>query len=620
MKQITGTIDKILDIDLTARSFSVYHSTDADRTMYLGGKGLGLKLLYDRLVPGCDPLGDENILVIMPGVIMGTGAPCSGRFSAVTKSPLTGIMVSSSCGGPFGMALKTSGWDGCILRGASTKPVHLVISSGGVEFRSGMKLWGKTTTETESIITGDGKGSLVIGPAGENLVRYANAVSGKRFLGRGGIGAVLGSKKIKAITARGGETAVLPVLDKKFQETKRKANTYINRNDFTAKAYRKYGTNANMKLNHDAGLMTVNNFTSGSDPRAVSLYGETLAEQNITGHHTCKPCTILCGHKGNFDGKETPVPEYETMGLLGSNIGIFNPCDVANFNDICTEMGMDTISAGGTLSWAMEAGEKGLYKTKLKFGDSREITRALKDIAALKGQGRELAMGSRWLSKKYGGEDFAIQVKGMEMAAYDPRGSWGQALSYAVANRGACHLATASFAIERYFNMIEPFTARSKASMVAFLENTFSAVNSLHTCQFTAFPYELEPALVKYTPKFLLKFFMTNAAALAMRLMDISLWPELWSSVTGRPLGITSFLKAGARIQILERHMNCREGIRYRDDTLPLRMLYEKRPGDRDQLIPLETMVSRYYAVRGIAPDGTVKKTTLKKFGISAGR
>ncbi|HOV09997.1 MAG TPA: aldehyde ferredoxin oxidoreductase family protein [Spirochaetota bacterium] len=617
MQEITGTSNRILEVDLSTKSFSVYNVTEEELRLYLGGKGLGLKLLYDRMKPGIDPLSEENMIAIATGAFMGTGAPCSGRFAAVTKSPLTGIMTSCSCGGPFGMALKTSGWDGMIIKGKAKNPTYLYVDSKGVEFRDAKKLWGKDTQTTQEEILKDAGGAMAIGPAGENLVRFANVASGHRFLGRGGLGAVMGSKNLKAIAAKGSEFKIVPVNKKKFEKAKAKATKYINRNDISAGTYRNFGTNANVNLNNAAGILPVRNFTGGNHGEAHKISGETMAERFKTSYSTCKPCTILCGHKGNINGEIRQIPEYETVGLLGSNLNIFDPVAISNFNEICTKMGMDTITAGGTIAWAMEATEKGLFKSNLKFGKVEGIAEVLHDIAYMKGIGADLAMGSRFCAKKYGGEDFAIQVKGMEMAAYDPRGAFGQALSYAVANRGACHLSSTAFVLEAYMDLIEAYSFRSKASLVKYQENLISAINSLQTCLFTAFPYELETPLMRFSPKFVLKFCMNLMAGIAMRFVDISLWPEMWSAITGIKMGMTSMLKAGERIHVLERLMNCNEGISRKDDTLPDRLLREFRKCDsKERAIPLEKMLNRYYFVRGYDKNGIPKAKTLKKLKI----
>jgi aldehyde:ferredoxin oxidoreductase len=365
----------------------------------------------------------------------------------------------------------------------------------------------------------------------------------------------------------------------------------------------------------------VRNFTGGTHGEAHKISGEEMAEKFKTSYSTCKPCTILCGHKGNINGRMRQIPEYETVGLMGSNLEIFDPVKISDFNEICTEMGMDTITAGGTIAWAMEATERGLFRSDLKFGSADGVCEVLKDIAYMKGIGEDLAMGSRWCSKKYGGEGFAIQVKGLEMAAYDPRGAFGQGLSYAVANRGACHLSATAFGLEVYLDLMDAYSYRSKASMVKYQEDIYSAINSLQTCVFTVFPYELETPLMKYSPRPVLKFMMNLMAGVAMRFVDVSLWPELWSAVTGERLGMTAFLRAGARVQVLERMMNCAEGISRKDDTLPDRLLNEFRKCDsKERGIPLEKMLNRYYFVRGFDKNGIPKEGTIKRMKIKKGK
>lgn len=623
MQEVIGTNNKILEVNLSDQSFIVSSINEKDRALYLGGKGIALKLVYDRIKPGIDPLSEDNIIAFTMGVLMGTGAPCSGRFEAVTKSPLTGIFSSASCGGPFGMALKTSGWDALVIRGKAKKPVYLAIDAKGVTFHDAKSLWGKDTQVTQEKLSGEGSGSLCIGPAGENLVRYANICSGHRFLGRAGMGAVMGAKNLKAIVALGKEYKIVPKNKKFFEKTRKKFNKYINHNNVTAKNYRHFGTNANVNLSNAAGILPVRNFTGGSHGEAHKISGETMAERFNTTYSTCKPCTILCGHKGTFDGHARQVPEYETIGLMGSNLEIFDPVAISEWNEICTEMGMDTISCGGTLAWAMEATEKGLYQSDLKFGHAGNISQTIRDIAHGRGIGKELAMGSRELSKKYGGEDFAIQVKGLEMAAYDPRGAVGHGLSYATANRGACHLSASVFALEAYFNMASPHAKRGKATMVRFLENCYAALNSLHICFFTAFPVFLEPPLIRFTPVPMLKLLTQNLTPLALSLMDVSLWPELWHAILGKPyiplVSMRKFLTAGERIHMLERWMNCREGISHKDDTLPGRLLHEGRKCDpQGHTVPLAPMLKRYYKVRGYDANGIPTKKTLKRLGIEA--
>ncbi|MCP4670047.1 MAG: aldehyde ferredoxin oxidoreductase family protein, partial [Desulfobacula sp.] len=580
-------------------------------------KGLGLKLLYDRMIPGKDPLGPDNLIAFMPGVLMGTGGPSSGRFAAITKSPLTGIMVSSSCGGPFGLALKTAGWDGLIIKGESKSFIYLDITEHGVEYRDAKELKGMEIPDAQAILDDRKAKSVVIGPAGENLVRYANMASGHRFLGRGGLGAVMGSKNLKAVRAAGGAYAIKPFNPEHFKQIKTRANKYISQNNFTGDIYRKFGTSSNVKACLDAGILPINNFQADRHEKAHQVAGEVIAQNHDTKHHTCKPCTIRCGHKGSFKAGKMPVPEYETIGLMGTSLGIFDINIIAQFNQVCSRFGLDTISAGGTLAWVMEAASKGLIKSDLKFGISNGIINALEDIAFMKDFGAKMAMGTKALSLEYGGEDFAIHVKGMEMAAYDPRGSFGQGLAYAVANRGGCHLSSYLVAQEVYFNLLKADSTYGKAAWVKFFEDLTCCINCLQTCQFTMFAFLMESPLSRFTPDFILGLLMQYLPMAAIPLVNFSIYNKLWNSVTGINLSSAEFIKAGERVHVLERYMNTREGINRQDDTLPDRLLKQGRDSDPDKkVVPMDTMLPKYYKLRGYDKDGIPLKKTLEALGI----
>jgi aldehyde:ferredoxin oxidoreductase len=620
METIVGTSNRVLEINLSDRTSQVVTISAEDRQHYLGGKGLGLKLIQDRLRPGVDPLGPDNLLVFMMGVMMGTGAPCSGRFAALTKSPLTGILLSSSCGGPFGMALKTAGYDGLIIGGQSKTPIYLKIDGDHVAFEDASALWGLDTQQTQAKLT-DGKksGVMAIGPAGENRVLFANVASGHRFLGRGGMGAVMGAKNLKAVVALGGRYKIQPHDPTRFKAVSRKAGRQVDANHFTGHAYRNFGTAANVNLCNQGGILPVSNFREGTHPRAGEVSGETMQKKYNTRPSTCLPCKILCGHKGTYpDGSVRQIPEYETTSLLGPNIGVFDTGKISEWNDLCGAMGLDTISTGATLAWVMEAGERNLRPTDLSFGSPDGIADTIRAIAHRQGQGDELAQGTRWLSAKYGGADFAIQIKGLDMAGYDPRGAWGQGLSYAVANRGACHLSATTFALEVFMGFLNPYTTRAKAHFVRFFENLFAAVNSLHVCQFTAFAYVLEEPIVKYTPKGMLRLTMQYLPRLAQKLIFIPTLTGLYNSVTGLSLSQAQFLAAGERIHTLERLMNTREGISRKDDTLPVRFLREGRACDpRKRTVPLESMLDAYYRLRGFDSRGIPKTETLSRLGLT---
>ena len=621
MKTIIGESKRYLEIDLTRKTWVVLTPREDDLRDYIGGKGLGLKFIYDRLGSGLkevDPLGSDNILAFMMGTFIGTGAPCSARFAGITKSPLTGIMVSSSCGGPFGMACKTAGWDGVLVQGKSEEPVTIRIDENGVVFEDASTLWGlETGPVQQKLVTNPRQGALVIGPAGENGVLYAVIRSGTRFLGRGGMGTVMGSKNLKAIVATGMAYKIVPANEKAFRKKNIKARDMIDRNEFV-RSYRAYGTNFGVNAGVDTGYAPVRNFRDRTDERCRGLSGEAMAQRYHTTHTACAPCTVLCGHKGTYpDGVVRHIPEYETIGVWGANIMNFDPDIVGVWNDRMNELGLDTISCGVTVGWAMEAAEKALRSSVLEFGKTDNIVAMLDDIAWRRGEGEELALGTKRLAEKYGGLDFAAQVKGLEMAAYDPRAGWGQGLNYAVANRGGCHLNAYPIALEAIFKFIPQYSTLSKVSWVAFMENLFSATNSTQTCQFTIFGYILEPPIAKYTPRPLLKLAMTYLPDVAQLVLDWSALSSLVAAITGRPLGMREFLQSGRRTHVLERYMNVICGVDSADDTLPGRFLNEAQTKHKDSsVVPVQSMVKSYYRKKGYDEHGVPTPRLLKKLGI----
>ena len=619
MKKIIGTSNRLLEINLSKQSIKVTKIDPKEREMYLGGKGLGMKILYDRMKPGIDPLSEDNILAVMMGVFIGTGAACTGRWDAVTKSPLTNIMVSSSCGGPFGLAFKTAGYDGLLISGKADKPVYIKIDDKGASIEDASEIWGKDTDETQEYFNlGKKDGAMVIGTAGENLVKYANVKSGHRFLGRGGIGAVLGSKNIKAVIAFGGQYKIVPKNEEEFKKLKKKSNKFINANHTTSDLYRNYGTASHVNACNESNILPVNNFQDGQHEKALQISGEMYKVKHDNKFSSCQNCTILCGHKGTFDGGKTlQIPEYETIGLMGSNLGNYDTTKLAEWNTLCGVLGLDTISTGTTLSYVMEASEKGLMKTELKFESPEGVEEIINAIAKREGIGDDIANGTRWLSEKYGGREFAMQVKGMELSAYDPRGAWGQGLSYAVANRGGCHLSAPVFSMEAIMHFLNPYTTKYKPKFVDYFENMFAAINSLHTCEFTTYAYMLEPFIAKTTPKKMLGFLMQNAAELALGLMDVSVYSDLYQAISGIELSQKGMFLAGRRTHILERYMNTLEGISRKDDTLPRRLLKEGRLSDeKNRVVPLEKMLGKYYKMKGYDDNGIPTEATLEELGI----
>ena len=620
MKIIKGTSNKYLDINLTDQTWSIYKISTDDLRNYYGGKGLAVKIYHDRYekkdLKGIDPLGAENILIFSMGLMLTSGAPCSGRFEVLTKSPLTGLLVGSSCGGPFGEACKTSGWDGVIISGIAEKPVNIRIDKDGVSFESAESFWGQGTHEVqENLKLTPKEGAAVIGPAGENKVLYANICSGHRFAGRGGIGAVMGAKNLKAIVARGREHKYEPVLPDLFKNTIKKSKKYIFKNGMS-KGYRSLGTNSCVTPGIEKGYSPVHNFRDRYHPDTKKTSGEAMAEKYNTRHSSCRHCSVLCGHKGMYpDGKMRQIPEYETIGMFGSNIDNFDPDLIGIWNDQMNELGMDTISAGGTIAWAMEAGDKGIRETDLKFGNFDNIPAILDDISMRRGEGADLADGTKKLSEKYGGLDFAMHVKGIEVAAYDPRSSWGHGLSYAVHNKGGCHLGSYMISLEQLLGYMPPHTTLSKAEWVAFMEDIFTGVNSLQVCLFSVFGILTEPPIPKYLPKPILNIATISMPKVAMALMDWSILSNYFWSITGMKANKWDILKTGERINKLERWINVQMGMEQNQDTLPDRFTKEKEtayPG-KNTVVPIKKLVKNYYRVRSYEAYGGPNDRDIKR-------
>ena len=609
--KITGTAGKFLWIDLTQKNWSAYPVSAKDQRLYLGGKGLAIKIYYDLCrgrLEKIDPLGGGNPLIFATGVLVGTRAPCSARFEVVTKSPLTGLLVGSSCGGPVGEALRTAGWDGLIIEGSADGATLLKVSATGVEFEDASSLWGMETGEAQEALELDAKeAAALIGPAGENGVLYANIRSGHRFAGRGGIGAVMGAKKVKAIVVRGWSATIEPADPDGFRRAAGLARKRITRNPMT-QAYRAYGTAYNLRPGLEAGFLPARNFAAPPPPAADSCSGEAMAEHYRTKFSTCRHCAILCGHKGVYpDGRTRQIPEYETVGIFGANIGNTDPDLIGHWNERMNDLGMDTISAGSSIAWAMEAAEKGIRQSSLRFGEVEKIDSLITDIARRRGEGAELAEGTLRLSRRYGGSEFAIQVKGLECAAYDPRAAWGQGLSYAVYNKGGCHLGSYLIGLERLLEMMPPHTARGKPEWTVFCEDLYAAINSLQICQFTTYGILTEPPIPRCVPRFLLRVVTIYTPRMSQLLMDWSVLNRLFSSITGLRVGKLAFLKAGERITKLERWINSQMSPDAAADTLPARFTDEG-----EHPVPIRRMVKRYYRLRSYTGEGIPDRRQLE--------
>ncbi|PKQ28276.1 MAG: aldehyde:ferredoxin oxidoreductase [Candidatus Anoxymicrobium japonicum] len=624
----TGTF---LDVNLSTGQVSEYEVSDDLREKYLGGKGLAARILYDTCEKGVDPLGPDNVLIVNTGPLVGSGAPCTSRFNVTTKSPLTGGGLSSNCGGNFGMFLKKAGLDGIIIRGKAEKPTWIHVENGEVELRDASGLWGLDTEETQEKLPGD-TGKIVIGPAGENGVPYACIISQERAAGRGGAGAVMGSKNVKAVTAKGRARATVAAPEK-FKDDVKKWIEILRGHPATGEMMPSYGTAVFVNRCNATNTMPTHNFQRGTFDKADAVSGETLAETLLTKNFGCSSCVIKCGRRVNVGGKDVKGPEYETIGLLGPNIENADLARICEWNYKADLMGIDTITLGNVLGFAMELTEKGLFDSTLEFGKTEGIAELIEDIAYRRGVGAQLAEGVRRMSEKYGGKEFAMHVKGMELAAYEPRGAVGHGLGYAIANRGGCHIAGGYMV---YFEAngpltMDPLTTHAKPQLTALLQILLDALSDAGSCQFTGFTavprkvLGLKPSglLYRIAAKALegsgpvISLLLKYPKALAfVPPMDLLQHPKAITDLTGMKMTFAKYIEIGQRTYLIERLFNIREGITGVEDTLPRRSTDELQTSDPRSRVPLAKMLPVYYRIRGLDHAGAPTAKTLAKLGV----
>ncbi len=581
-----GYQNKVLRIDLTNKGAKTEPLRMDWAEKYIGSKGLAIKYLYEELKPGIDPLSPDNKLLLMTGPMTGTPVPCSGKLSISAKSPATGTINDCSIGGHSALQIKYAGYDAIILEGTLKEPGYLLIEDGNVQFKDASDLWGKGSHVAEAILAekyGHDYSVLSIGPAGENLVTMACINSDYyRQAGRGGIGAVMGSKMVKAIVIKGTGGVKIPNIvenTKKITEilredTLQEDNTFIY--DF--------GTTAFLEACSDGGILPRKNFSDTTDENWTKYNGEVLLEKRA-GKRGCGSCGLGCGNFLKFENATVEGPEYESIAVAGPNAGIDDPEAIVRFNQVADDMGLDTISAGDTIIWAMEMTEKGIHDFGIKFGDKVKYLEYLELMARREGVGADLALGVKKLSEKYGGTDFAMHVKGLEYPQYEPRGSWGMSLAYAVSDRGACHMRAYAPNEEVFAASIPPYTAEGKGEMVYNLA-VFNAVKfSLCICDFWA-------------------------------TLSYERMAELMTLVTGKEWTEQDMKDVGERVINIARAFNQREGFDRKDDTMPKRLANEalQHGAAAGQKIPqeaFEDMLDQYYAVLGWDKNGMIPDNML---------
>lgn len=584
---------RVLQIDLSTGDVKTSTVPSDSVRNFIGGRGIGAYLLRGIVFPGVDPLQDNVPLVLAAGPLTGVGIPSGDRFSLSTISPLTGTVMDTNSGGCMGKVLRKSGYDILIITGRSAGPVILVVDNGTVKMEPAGSLWGQTVTGTMEILRekwGKDAGLAVIGPAGEHMVRYASIMTERmRAMGRGGAGAVMGSKNIKALVVKG--TGKVPVHDRtRLNVVLEESNRWLRAHPVTSKALPSLGTPMLVRICTRAGIFPLRNFTHVAQGEDQAYTGEELASRFKIAKSGCTGCAIQCGRITEVDGARGEGPEYESLWALGPDLGIEDLPSIVRAAHRCNDLGMDTISAGATMACAMELSERHLRPSALSFGDADSVYGMLNRIAFREGEGDDLAEGSRTVARNAGAQQYAMQVKGMELPGYDPRGAQGQGLAYATSNRGGCHL-RGGYLIAREILGIPKKVAGSvvlgKGGHVARAQDFGAVADSLSVCRFATF----------------------------------ALAPEYWSrmvcAVTGWELSGEDLIKAGERIVNLERILNLDMGIGPETDVLPPRFLKEPLSEGpcAGEIVYLKDMLEEYYAHRNW-PQGVPSADKRKELGL----
>jgi len=624
-----------LNVDLTSGETSDIPMPPEEAINFLGGKGVAALLLHRLLPQGVDPLSPKNVVIINTGPLTASGTPGSSRFNLSTKSPPTGGIATSNCGGMFGLYLKRAGYDGLILRGKAANPVWLEIDEAGAKLKDASDLWGKGALEVQKSASKN-EGTLAIGPAGENLVKFAAVMSGERALARCGGGAVLGSKNLKGATVKGKGSNEAPISDPSaLKEARKLWAQALTNNMITGELLQNYGTAVLLNRCDVASLLPTRNFQSGSFVDAENISGESM-ESLVVGHGGCYACPVRCGRVVEGPNKSGHIrgPEYETLALMGSNLCISSLDNIIEWNYLCDELGLDTISTGAVLGMAMELGERGLLKTDLCFGNPSNVSRTIEDIAYRRRLGGLLAEGVRALGERCGMPQIAPHSKGLELPGYHPRNAFGQALGYATSNRGGCHLNGGYMAaFEGAGNtIIDPWEWRGKADLTIFLQNLIEAVSAAGGCLFSVLflmvpPYLGEKLFSIRVPypiarilTYLIRPLVVALTYLPKRALffhpPISNTLRSLEAITGSKFSLGRFLETGERIYNLERLFNLREGMSSREDMLPGRMIRDDN-GVAGENVPLDLLVPAFYRKRGWDTNGFPLPKTKRRLGLT---
>ncbi len=618
-----GYTGKLLFVDLSTKSIETRRTDDTLYRRYLGGSGLGAKLLTELGDPTTDPLDPQNPLIFAPGLLTGTLIPGATRTSVVSKSPLTGIFGEASVGGTWGAECRFTGLDAIVVTGRASEPVYVWIRNGDAEIRPAGHLWGKDTFETSAAVQAETDPEArvgCIGPAGEVLSRMAAIMfEGElaRAAGRTGMGAVMGSKRLKAVAVKGAQGFTI-AQPKRLLEWGAPVHK-----DLEAKfgLFAKYGTTGSLEMHEERGALGIKNFSSGDfKAQAPRISGKAIHQHYPHKQSSCSGCPVHCwvvlgprtphlAPRTSHLAPHAPSgrgPEYETLGSLGAMLMIEDLDSIVRANELANRLGLDTISLGNTIAFAIEAFERGLIDERktdglaLRWGDPRLLIALIEKIARRDGIGDLLADGSRAAARRLGNgaEALTVEVKGLELPMHDPRAFWSSALNYACGSRGACHLDAIAFAVESgvripelgYNSKLSPYSVEGKSLLVRRMHDLMGVYNATGMCKFY------------------------------LRAVGGPAWlAEAINMTTGWGLSQEELMLIGDRIFTLKRLFNVKAGVTRADDTLPERIATLDR-NERHRAVPreaFELMRDEYYLLRGWDEQGRPTKARLESLGLT---
>ena len=598
---MNGWMGQLIRVDLEAGTIKKEPLNMQAAHDFIGARGLGTKYFCDEVDPQVDPLGPDNKMIFMTGPLTGTAASCSGRYEVVAKAPLTGTIGASNSGGHFGPELKFAGYDGIIFENQSDRPVYLYINDDTVELRDASDLWGKDVYETtEALEEACGEGARVacIGPTGEQGCLYSAIMNDKhRAAGRGGMGAVMGSKKLKAVVVRGsgGVTVARP---EGFMAAMTDARTKLKEHPVTGGGLPTYGTEVLVNMINEVGGLPLRNWRDGGVYDKVDdTSGEALVDSYLVKNKGCFGCSIGCGRVTRIpDGPFKSMgegPEYEAGWSYGADCGVNDLAAICKANFLCNQYGMDPITLGSTIACAMELYEKGLLSEEeigrpLPFGDAQAMVDLTELTGKMEGFGVELAQGSYRLAEKHGAPELSMSVKKQEMPAYDGRAVQGMALEYATSNRGGCHVRgyLTSPEVLGIPLKTDPLVTEGKAPLLKTFQDLTAAVDSSGICLFTTFGIGLPEIAAQYR------------------------------EAVGSDETDEEFLLKGERIWNIEKQFNIAAGVE--KDTLPPRLLREALPEGpaKGKVAELDVMLKEYYEVRGWSTEGVPTEEKVQELGL----